>query len=133
MENKRLLFITGVFTAMSVMLTACGQGNPSTPSAAGDSAGSSSNAQVVKVTATDYAWTLDKQEVKAGQPVKFVITDEEGAHGFSIIGTGVNQPLTPGSVTTVTWTPEQAGTYWIVCSQMCGSGHGNMKTQITVK
>jgi cytochrome c oxidase subunit II len=144
-KNRRVLLAAGVF-ALGMALAGCGSDSNhaaapsntanSTPAKSASNAAASAGTgheQTVKVIATNYKWTLDKTEVKAGQPVKFVISDKEGAHGFAIAGTDVNQALTPGSDTVVTWTPDKPGTYTIYCSQMCGIGHGDMHTTITVK
>ncbi|GIM45440.1 hypothetical protein DNHGIG_09890 [Collibacillus ludicampi] len=143
MKKNRLVLLAGSVLALGLALTGCGSDSnqsatpsnnaTSAPNSSSSNAPANGNEQTVKVTATNFKWTLDKTEVKAGQPVKFVISDKEGAHGFSIAGTNVNQPLTPGSDTTVTWTPEKPGTYTIICSVMCGIGHSDMQTTLTVK
>lgn len=127
--KKSLAFVAGGLLAFSLTLTGCGNSSAPSNSSANISTG---NEQVVKVTATNFSWTLDKPEVKAGQPVKFVLTDKEGIHGFLIEGTNINQTITPGADQTVIWNPDKPGTYNIVCSVMCGSGHGSMKTTIKV-
>ncbi|QWU13768.1 cupredoxin domain-containing protein [Paenibacillus sophorae] len=108
-------------------------GSSSTSPTPASSSMSNGDEQMIMVTASDFQWTLDKTEVKAGQPVHFMITSTEGTHGFEIEGTDINTTVSPGSDQTVTWNPDQPGTYTIVCSVMCGTGHENMKTTITVK
>ena len=92
------------------------------------------NAQVVHVTASNWKWTLDKTTFKAGQPIDFQVTSKDGAHGFSIQGTSITQPVEQGgSVKNVVWTPSQPGTYLIRCDIYCGAGHSTMTTPFTVQ
>ncbi|HEU4963567.1 MAG TPA: hypothetical protein VFV52_06870 [Bacilli bacterium] len=89
--------------------------------------------QVINVTAQNFKWTLDKTEVKVGQPVKMVVTGKEGFHGLTIPGTDVNGvQIKAGETTEVTFTPEKAGDLMIMCSIMCGAGHGDMHTTLKV-
>jgi cytochrome c oxidase subunit 2 len=117
--------VLGIIGAMSLVLAGCGT--------ASASSGSSNNgAQVVHVTASNYKWSIDKNQLKAGQPTEFDLTAQEGMHGFSIDGTDVSQQVMQGQDQKVLWTPPKAGTYTIRCNLMCGTGHGDMLTTFTV-
>jgi cytochrome c oxidase subunit 2 len=121
---------------LALALTGCGSSAtpPSnTPSQTANPSGTTANAQVVHVAASNFKWTLDKTTFKAGQPIEFVLEGKESAHGFSIDGTNVNQTIVAGETKTVTWTPPQPGTYTIRCNLFCGSGHANMYTTFTVQ
>lgn len=112
--------------ALPLFVTACGGGGASDSIPA--------NAQKANVTASDWKWTLDKTEFKAGVPIDFHVQSTEGLHGFSIDGTKVSATVSDskGAIDKVV-TFDKPGTYIIRCDQYCGSGHPNMFTQFTVK
>jgi cytochrome c oxidase subunit 2 len=130
METKKQGLVLGILAIGSFALAGCGAGNAA---AGGNNNGSAANAQVVKVEASDFKWTLDKTEFTAGRPIEFDITAKEGTHGFSIDGTSVSQPISQGQEQKVMWTPDKPGDYTIRCDNFCGSGHSGMYTVIHVK
>ena len=54
-------------------------------------------------------------------------------HGFSLQPANINIQVVPGYEHVVTVTPNQAGTYSIVCNEYCGIGHHTMVGRIYVK
>jgi len=91
------------------------------------------NEQVVKVNGKNWAWDLDKTEVKKGQPVKLIITSTEGMHNLSIDGTTVdNVHAMSGKEEVVTFTPDKAGELFLRCTLPCGTGHGSMVAKLKV-
>ncbi|WP_050182213.1 cupredoxin domain-containing protein [Domibacillus robiginosus] len=86
----------------------------------------------VSVVASNWKWEMSKTEFKAGEPVTFSIKGEQGLHGFAIQGTDIDEQIPEGETIKVTWTPEKAGEYTLVCSIACGSGHGDMVQKIIV-
>jgi cytochrome c oxidase subunit 2 len=140
MRKRPAIFAMSAFMAIGLLLGGCGSDNggaaPSgSQSSSSGSSGSSTGTSgtTIHVTASNWQWTLDKTQFKAGQPVTFVVSSKEGVHGFAIDGTNVNTTVSPGSDQTVTWTPDKPGTYSIRCSIMCGTGHGNMVATVTVQ
>jgi cytochrome c oxidase subunit II len=57
-------------------------------------------------------------------------TTEEVIHGFWVPQWGIKQDATPGvsgkSVATTYVTPTRTGTFEVQCTELCGSGHGEM-------
>jgi cytochrome c oxidase subunit 2 len=45
----------------------------------------------------------------------------------------VKQDAIPGVMTSVWLTPTRAGTFDVVCSQLCGMAHFRMRAQLTVQ
>jgi cytochrome c oxidase subunit 2 len=145
MKKFTLLAMTAV-VAFGMILTGCGASDSSkttkdsssnsattTPSSTTTPAASTGDEQVIHVSAKNYEWVLDKTEVKANKPVKLVITATEGMHGLTIDGTDVkNVHAMSGKEETATFTPTKAGDLQLVCSIMCGTGHGTMKTTLKV-
>lgn len=139
---KKSIIFGSLIVAASFTLAGCGTSSSSPSATPTDTTKTTTqttatapagNEQVVKVTASNFKWDLGTTEVKVGQPVKFVVDSKEGVHGFAIQNTKINKTVAPGAAQEITWTPDKPGTYEIYCSVMCGSGHSNMKTTITVK
>jgi cytochrome c oxidase subunit 2 len=147
--NRFALLAATAVVAFGMILTGCGtdkadnSSNSSTGSSSSSTSTSSSSntastgsEQVVKITADkDFKWTLDKTEVKKGQPVKLVITAAEGAgmHAVTIAGTDVKSVhAMSGKEETAIFTPDKAGDLTIQCSLQCGTGHRDMKTTLKV-
>jgi cytochrome c oxidase subunit 2 len=53
-------------------------------------------------------------------------------HGFFIPGMRLKENAVPGLVLHVHFTPSVIGTYPILCSQVCGSGHARMQAMVSV-
>ncbi len=86
----------------------------------------------VNVGIKDFIFELEQDSFRLGDTIIFVLEGIEGRHGFAITGTGINEPISTGETKMISWTPEQAGTYTIRCSIMCGSGHSTMNTTLSV-
>jgi cytochrome c oxidase subunit II len=123
---KATAAVFGLLATLPLFMVGCGSNTPSNTGA------TSGPHQVVNVTAQDFKWTLDKTQLKSGEPIDFKITVKEGAHGFSIDGTNVSKSVMQGQSYDVDWTPPKPGTYTVRCDQVCGSGHANMFTTFTV-
>jgi len=80
-----------------------------------------------------FSFTPHTISVPAGSRVTFYVTSADVEHGFSIPETGVNAMVTPGWVSSVSYTFQKAGTYLLVCNEYCGSGHQLMAGQVEVK
>ena len=53
-------------------------------------------------------------------------------HGFAIPELRVKQNAVPGQTTQIHFTPTRTGTYAILCTQLCGSGHYRMQANLRV-
>jgi cytochrome c oxidase subunit 2 len=54
-------------------------------------------------------------------------------HGFSLQPANINIQIVPGFEHVVTITPNQSGTYSVVCNEYCGIGHHKMVGRVYVK
>lgn len=113
--------------SMMIALSACGGGNNAANDA--EPAADAGNAQQVTLTATNFQFDQAEYKVKAGEAVTLTLDSKDGVHGAEIKGLDVN--LGPDKKTQ-TVTPK-AGTYEIVCSVPCGSGHTDMKASLIVE
>lgn len=68
----------------------------------------------------------------AGRPVKMELHTQDVIHSFWVPAMRIKQDLLPGRETEIYFTPIEPGTYRVVCAELCGSGHGNMFTNIIV-
>ncbi len=67
-----------------------------------------------------------------GREVDLRLRAQDVIHGFFIPGMRLKQNAVPGLVLHVHFTPELPGTYPILCTQVCGSGHARMQAVLRV-
>ncbi len=67
-----------------------------------------------------------------GEEVHLQLRAQDVIHGFFIPNMRVKLNAVPGMVTQLHFTPTELGTYPIVCSQVCGSGHYRMHAELRV-
>ena len=67
-----------------------------------------------------------------GQPVKMVLQTTDVNHAFYIPAMRIKQDLLAGRATEIRFTPTLAGDYAILCAELCGSGHGDMRATVVV-
>ena len=88
--------------------------------------------QAIDIVAKRFEFTPKEVHVKKGLPVVFRLTTQDVAHGFSSRKLKLDADIVPGKTAEVSFTPDTAGTYTVVCDHFCGSGHGGMKMKIVV-
>lgn len=106
----------------------------------------------VKVIAQRYAWAFEYHTGQAnpnnpetpivvnspllhtyvGQNVKLEMTTKDVIHSFWVPSMRVKQDVIPGRTTELRFTPIAAGEYPIVCTELCGDGHGRMVATVVV-
>mgnify|MGYP006048185299 FL=1 len=72
-------------------------------------------------------------ELENGKTYRWHLTSMDYNHGFSLQPANITLQLVPGFEHVVTVTPNQAGTYSVVCNEYCGIGHHRMVGRIIVK
>ena len=72
-------------------------------------------------------------ELEKGKTYRLHLTSMDYNHGFSLQPANINIQMVPGFEHVVTVTPNQAGTYSIVCNEFCGIGHHQMVGRLYVK
>jgi cytochrome c oxidase subunit 2 len=68
-----------------------------------------------------------------GKPVKMVLRSKDVLHDFYVPQFRAKMDLVPGIVTYFWVTPTQAGTYDILCAELCGVGHHQMRGTVVVE
>lgn len=100
-------------------------------------------AQQVRVDSFQFGWTLEPNQVKAGEPVEFHLRSKDVQHGFGIYdGTElIQQVQVPGNEPgagefgdeqNMIRTFDEPGTYEVLCLEFCGVKHQNMQATFEV-
>ncbi|HSC92233.1 MAG TPA: cupredoxin domain-containing protein [Gaiellaceae bacterium] len=101
-----------------------------------DDEASGRGAQVVEVTAAQFAWQVRPRSVPAGVPIEFRLRSLDVNHGFGIYDRHDNlkkqAQVLPGETQTLVYTFDEPGTYRILCLEFCGFGHHGMIGQLRV-
>lgn len=72
-------------------------------------------------------------ELENGKTYRLHLSAMDYNHGFSLQPANINIQMVPGFEHVVTVTPNQSGTYSVVCNEYCGIGHHRMVGRIIVK
>ncbi len=62
-----------------------------------------------------------------GRPVKLEMESRDVIHSFWVPAMRIKQDVIPGRVTEVRFTPILADEFPVVCAELCGGGHGQMR------
>jgi cytochrome c oxidase subunit II len=93
----------------------------------------------IYVTAKKWMWTFVHPDgrrdnavlyVPVGRPVKLIMSSRDVIHSFYVPAFRIKQDVVPGSMTTVWFEAVEPGTYWIFCTEYCGTGHSTMRGQV---
>jgi cytochrome c oxidase subunit II len=99
------------------------------------------DAEPVFVTGRMWMWKAQHQNgqreintlhLQVGKPYKLIMTSEDVIHDFYVPAFRIHTDVVPGRYTTQWFTPSQVGTYKLLCSQYCGTGHAFMEGEVIV-
>ena len=68
-----------------------------------------------------------------GKPVKMVLRSKDVLHDFYVPEFRAKMDLVPGIVTYFWMTPTRTGTFEILCAELCGVGHHQMRGTVVVE
>lgn len=68
-----------------------------------------------------------------GVPVKLLLRAKDVLHDFYVPPFRARMNMVPGMVTQMWFTPTKVGRYEILCAQLCGVGHSNMRGVVVVE
>jgi cytochrome c oxidase subunit II len=71
--------------------------------------------------------------IPVNREIHLLMHSKDVGHSFYVPGLRVHQDFVPGLDLSVHFTATQIGRYEIVCTQLCGLGHYNMKAYLEVK
>ena len=116
--------VVGTALLLAVPLVSESRQDPATASAP----------KVFEVTARKFEFEPSRIEVTQGDRVRLVVRSEDGVHGVSIKKFKVNKPVPRGGdPITIEFLATTAGTFEIICSEICGDGHDEMRGTLVVK
>jgi len=128
--------------AMATMVGDSGSGPPKDKIWGGIGvAGQSLEAMSVEVTAMQFAFIFRYPEsniisgelhVPVNRPVELRMKANDVIHAFWVPQFRLKQDIIPGQPTLLSFTPTRAGTYPIICAELCGPYHGGMRSSVVV-
>lgn len=95
----------------------------------------------IDVTAEQFAWSFSYPDagvasgdlrVPQGKQVVLKMRAKDVIHDFYVVEWKVKQDVVPGITTRLIVDPDRTGTYQIICSELCGVGHGVMRARVIV-
>ncbi|KJH71338.1 cytochrome c oxidase subunit II [Aliterella atlantica] len=97
---------------------------------------------VVNITGMQYAWIMtypdtgvvsSELHVPIGREVLANISANDVIHAFWVPEFRLKQDAIPGRQSEIRFTPDRAGTYPLICAELCGPYHGAMNTKVIVE
>jgi len=100
------------------------------------------NRLIVKVTGRQFAWSFTYPNGRTGttlvlpvnKPTQFDITSMESdvIHSFYVPQFRVKADAVPGIINHTYATPTKTGTFELICTELCGIGHSQMRAVVKV-
>jgi cytochrome c oxidase subunit II len=78
-------------------------------------------------------WSQGELHVPLGRQVQFKMHSQDVIHSFWVPEWRVKKDNVPGITTTAVVTPDRAGTYQLICTELCGFGHASMRAKVVVE
>ena len=97
---------------------------------------------VVNASGMQYAWLFNyagtelstgELHVPIGREVILNLTAMDVLHAFWVPEFRIKQDAVPGRTITIRLSPSKAGTYPLICAELCGPYHGVMRSQVVVE
>ena len=76
--------------------------------------------------------TLDTLTIPEGRSTRLSITSLDVIHSFWVPVLSQKQDAVPGEHNTIIVTPIKAGTFPLMCTELCGLGHALMRSTVTI-
>jgi cytochrome c oxidase subunit 2 len=70
--------------------------------------------------------------IPVGTPITLHVTSADVIHSFWVPEVRLKYDMVPGLVQTLRFTPERIGKYRIICTEFCGTNHGNMVANLYI-
>ena len=97
---------------------------------------------VVNVTAQQFAWSYQYPDGSVGtgdlhlpvdKQVELRMRSKDVIHDFYVKEFHVKEDVVPGITTNLIINPTRTGTYQVICAELCGVGHGVMRSRVVVQ
>jgi cytochrome c oxidase subunit 2 len=101
-----------------------------------------SDRMVVQVSAQQFAWQFRYPDsgvgtgdlhLPVGRQVELQMRSKDVIHDFYVVQFHVKEDVVPGITTRLIINPTREGTYQIICAELCGVGHGVMRSRVIVQ
>ena len=98
-------------------------------------------ARTVEVTSQQFAWrftypdldrTTGELVLRVNEPVELILTSRDVIHAFWVPEFRMKQDAVPGIETRLPVTPTKVGSFEVICTELCGLGHGLMRARARV-
>jgi cytochrome c oxidase subunit 2 len=78
---------------------------------------------------------VESQEmhIPVNKPVKVLLRAQDVLHDFYVPQFRTRMNMVPGMVTSFWFTPTRTGKFEVMCAQLCGVGHANMRSYVIVE
>lgn len=141
MQYKRILGIAAALTLAACSPAAVDQGDssssaaamPSSAAAQASSAAVTSDARIIDVVVSDWAFTPSTITAAVGENVQLRFTGDKGMHGVAVPDLGINVRIASGESAVVDVPTDTAGTFAGKCNVPCGPGHRDMTFSVVVQ
>lgn len=99
------------------------------------------NAFRIYVVGKQWMWKLEYPDgqreinslhVPLGRPIQLIMTSEDVIHDFSVPALRIKHDVLPGRYDTIWFQATKSGTYYLFCTQFCGTDHASMAGSVTV-
>lgn len=81
----------------------------------------------------DVVVEADDLHLPVGKPVKVLLRAVDVLHDFYVPEFRAKMDLVPGAVTYFWFTPTRTGTFEVLCAELCGVGHPQMRGRVVVQ
>src|SRR3984957_12249104 len=71
--------------------------------------------------------------LQVGKPVKVLLRSIDVLHDFYVPEFRAKMDMIPGSVTYYWFTPTRTGTFDVLCAELCGAAHAQMRSKVVVE
>ncbi len=75
----------------------------------------------------------DDLHLPVGKPVKVLLRSIDVLHDFYVPEFRAKMDMIPGSVTYYWFTPTRTGTFEVLCAELCGAAHAQMRSKVIVE
>lgn len=88
--------------------------------------------RVIQVLATNWYFEPETITVKKGEVVELQVTGGGVEHSLAVPAFNLEVIVKPDETKGIVFTPDQVGTFPILCNVYCGDGHSSMTGQLIV-
>ena len=90
--------------------------------------------RIIEITARRFAFEPSEVNATVGERLQLVVRSADGVHGLEIKKLKIKKEVPRGGEpVTIDFTATTEGSFPIICSEYCGTGHGDMSGMLIVR